>query len=84
MYIYVLGCHNFHKPNMSSARPEYMVVAPVATALWVRGRCEFLVEALVDADGSAGVHTKYLLLRLIRPRYPDQKYPDLTEISLRF
>ena len=51
---------------MSSAQPEYMVVAPVATALWVsKGGCEFLLEASVDADGSAGVHTKYHL-RVIR------------------
>jgi hypothetical protein len=64
------GCHNFHKPNMSSANPAYMVVAPVAHSLWKRtggagaagqqsGGCTFLVESSVDADGSAGVRSKY-------------------------
>ena len=57
------GCHNFHKPNMSSADPEYMVVRPRTKALWRRadkhGGCTFLLEAALDEDGATGVHTKY-------------------------
>lgn len=45
------GCHNFHKPNMSSANPLYTVVTPVAKALWTKtaadGGCTYLVESSV-------------------------------------
>ena len=45
------GCHNFHKPNMSSANPQYTTVRPQAKALWHKaeagGGCTFLLEATV-------------------------------------
>ena len=45
------GCHNFHKPNMSSANPQYTTVRPQAKALWHKaeagGSCTYLLEATV-------------------------------------
>ncbi len=45
------GCHNFHKPNMSSANPQYTTVRPQAKALWHKaeagGSCTYLLEASV-------------------------------------
>eukprot|EP00040_Diaphanoeca_grandis_P033122 m.202065 g.202065 ORF g.202065 m.202065 type:complete len:879 (+) comp32815_c1_seq1:127-2763(+) len=29
------GCHNFHKPNMSSAHPQHLEVSPNLTQVWV-------------------------------------------------
>eukprot|EP01052_Picozoa_sp_SAG31_P019978 SAG31_NODE_1481_length_8176_cov_3.282531_7_plen_381_part_00 len=55
------GCHNFHKPNMSSANPQYMVVKPIAKNLWHRtnadGGCTYRLEAKINL--ATGVHTKY-------------------------
>jgi len=55
------GCHNFHKPNMSSANPVYMVVRPVAAALYVKNDkkgCSFLVQSKLSAVDMIA-HTKY-------------------------
>jgi hypothetical protein len=53
------GCHNFHKPNMSSAGPQYTVVRPLAKALWVKanldGGCTYLVEATVPMAVPAAI-----------------------------
>ena len=57
------GCHNFHKPNMSSADPEYMVVEAQAQTLWMKtgasGGCTFMMESVIDDASTGGVHSKY-------------------------
>eukprot|EP01043_Picozoa_sp_COSAG02_P035726 COSAG02_NODE_2576_length_8498_cov_4.245386_5_plen_416_part_00 len=53
------GCHNFHKPNMSSANPQYAVVTPVAKALWTKtdtdGGCTYLVKSAVPQSVPAHI-----------------------------
>ena len=55
------GCHNFNKPNMSSADPHHLEVSPVLSQLWYKpstsmgdstatAACEFLVEGRVSGN----------------------------------
>ena len=57
------GCHNFNKPNMSSADPHHLEVSPALSQLWYKpsaspdtgdktaiAACEFLVEGRVSGN----------------------------------
>jgi len=59
------GCHNFNKPNMSSANPQHFEVSPTLEQIWVKkdtpgGECSFLLEAAHPDDQSTGrTHSLY-------------------------